>query len=134
MYKKLIGFILLMMLLGACNKTSNDYLKYYERPQQSRKAPTSISPDRRVNTTKDAGAPTVLTWEMVINSSYWKYLDQLQVEYVERMQSNTKKYKKIAKEMEKPQYSDPLYFGHKKKPKKRPLGKRKYCDECGLWH
>jgi len=43
-------------------------------------------------------------------------------------------YQKMEYEMEKPQYKDPLYFGHKKKPKKRPPGKQKYCKECGMKH
>lgn len=33
-----------------------------------------------------------------------------------------------------PRYTDPLYFGHKKPPKKRPVGKQKYCKECGIRH
>lgn len=61
-------------------------------------------------------------------------MDQKVEEFEERMEANAKKYKKRAKQMEKPQYSDPLYFGHKKKPKKRPVGKRKLCKECGIVH
>lgn len=60
--------------------------------------------------------------------------DQLVVEQKELMEANVKKYNKIAKELEKPQYSDPMYFGHKKKPKKRPPGKKKFCKECQMWH
>ncbi|UZR96072.1 hypothetical protein [Chondrinema litorale] len=33
-----------------------------------------------------------------------------------------------------PRYTDPLYFGHKKPPKKRPVGKQKYCKVCGIRH
>jgi hypothetical protein len=55
-------------------------------------------------------------------------------EFDKRMEANAKKYKKMAKEMEKPQYSDPTYFGHKKKPKKRPPGKKKFCKECEMYH
>ena len=55
-------------------------------------------------------------------------------EYEELMKTNVKKRAKMEKDMEKPQYSDPTYFGHKKKPKKRPLGKRKMCKECGIVH
>ncbi len=55
-------------------------------------------------------------------------------EYHKRMEANVKKYKRMAKEMEKPQYSDPTYFGHKKEPKKRPAGKKKFCKECGMSH
>ncbi|MCS7005081.1 MAG: hypothetical protein NZM38_07120 [Cytophagales bacterium] len=43
-------------------------------------------------------------------------------------------YQKMEYEMEKPQYKDPTYFGHKRKPKKRPPGKQKYCKECGMKH
>ncbi|MEM1135993.1 MAG: hypothetical protein AAGI07_09145 [Bacteroidota bacterium] len=33
-----------------------------------------------------------------------------------------------------PRYTDHLYFGHKKPPKKRPVGKQKLCKECGIRH
>lgn len=60
--------------------------------------------------------------------------DDLVKEQQDRMEANAKRYKKEAKMAEKPQYSDPSYFGHKKKPKKRPVGKRKFCKECGIVH
>jgi len=65
---------------------------------------------------------------------YDYYFDQKIKEYEERMVANVKKYKKMEKEMKKPQYSDPSYFGHKRKPKKRPPGKRKFCKECEIVH
>ena len=52
-------------------------------------------------------------------------------EYAEAMR---KEYKKREKDMEKPQYTNSAYFGHKKKPKKRKRGKRKFCKECGIVH
>lgn len=55
-------------------------------------------------------------------------------EFEARMKANARRDAKIAKEKQKPQYSDPSYFGHKKKPKKRPVGKRKFCKECGIVH
>ena len=48
-----------------------------------------------------------------------------------------KVYKQKAKEeklSEKPRYSDPSYFGHKRPPKKRPVGKQKFCKECKIKH
>lgn len=54
--------------------------------------------------------------------------------YQQRMKKNAKKYNKIDRIKDKPQYSDPTYFGHKRKPKKRPVGKRKFCKECGIVH
>jgi hypothetical protein len=62
------------------------------------------------------------------------YDERLRKEWEQRMEANAKRYQKIAKEMKKPQYSDPTYFGHKRKPKKRPPGKKKYCDVCGIVH
>jgi hypothetical protein len=60
--------------------------------------------------------------------------DQLIAEYKVRMKDNAKAAKKKARKMEKPQYSDPSYFGHKRKPKKRAPGKMKFCEECGIKH
>jgi archaellum component FlaD/FlaE len=62
------------------------------------------------------------------------YYDVKVQEFYKRMKANAKKYKKMQREMKKPQYSDPMYFGHKKMPKKRPPGKKKYCRECGIVH
>lgn len=61
-------------------------------------------------------------------------MDQKIVEFRQRMKENAKEARKRARLMKKPQYSDPLYFGHKRKPKKRPVGKRKLCKECGIVH
>lgn len=41
---------------------------------------------------------------------------------------------KAEKELAKPQYSDPSYFGHKRKPKKRPPHKMKFCKVCEIRH
>lgn len=65
---------------------------------------------------------------------YTKYYENLVVEYQKRMKANVKRQDVIARKMEKPQYSDPSYFGHKRKPKKRPVGKRKFCKECRIVH
>jgi len=58
----------------------------------------------------------------------------LREEFDQRMKNNLKKNKKEARLALKPQYSDPSYFGHKKKPKKRPPGKKKFCKECHIVH
>ena len=54
--------------------------------------------------------------------------------YFKRMKELPKIRRKNEKMMDKPQYSDPSYFGHKRPPKKRPVGKMKFCKECGLRH
>lgn len=55
-------------------------------------------------------------------------------EFYERQELVAKARKKAEKESMKPQYSDPMYFGHKRKPKKRPPGKMKFCKECEIRH
>lgn len=45
-----------------------------------------------------------------------------------------KKAKEEYKMASKGQYSDPSYFGHKRPPKKRPVGKQKFCKVCKIKH
>lgn len=54
--------------------------------------------------------------------------------FYDRMEQVAKDNRKAEKELQKPQYSDPSYFGHKHPPKRRPAGKLKYCKECGIRH
>jgi hypothetical protein len=54
--------------------------------------------------------------------------------YYDRLEEIAKQEKKNEKLSEKPQYSDPMYFGHKRPPKKRPAHKMKYCKVCGIRH
>jgi hypothetical protein len=68
------------------------------------------------------------------NKKFLKPTDAAMVKYEQQKKENAKKYAQMAKDAKKPQYSDPSYFGHKKKPKKRPVGKRKFCQECGIVH
>jgi hypothetical protein len=58
----------------------------------------------------------------------------LEEEYYERMEDASKARRKAERLMEKPQYSDPLYFGHKRPPKKRKPSKMKFCKVCGIRH
>lgn len=61
-------------------------------------------------------------------------LDQQVKEQEKRMKAVAKRQKKEARMAQKPQYSDPMYFGHKRKPKKHKPGKRKLCKECMIVH
>lgn len=54
--------------------------------------------------------------------------------YYDQRAAVAKEKRKAEKQMMKPQYSDPMYFGHRKPPKKHKPGKMKYCKECGLRH
>jgi hypothetical protein len=55
-------------------------------------------------------------------------------QFYERMAQLEKTKRKNERMMDKPQYSDPSYFGHKRPPKKNKRGKLKYCKECGIRH
>jgi hypothetical protein len=55
-------------------------------------------------------------------------------EHENRMKAVVKDHRKAEKEMLKPQYSDPSYFGHKRKPKKRSPDKMKFCKICEIRH
>lgn len=88
------------------------------RDSESGKAETRAAPKRKKSSKR----------------SFDRQMDQKKKEFEQRMKANAKKYRKMEKEMRKPQYSDPMYFGHKRKPKKRPPGKQKFCKECGMKH
>jgi hypothetical protein len=55
-------------------------------------------------------------------------------EFADRMAEVEKARRKNERMMDEPQYSDPMYFGHKKPPKKHKPGKMKYCKVCGIRH
>jgi hypothetical protein len=57
-----------------------------------------------------------------------------QKEFDARMEARGKTNRKNERMMLKPQYSNPMYFGHKRPPKKHGAGKLKYCKECGIRH
>lgn len=54
--------------------------------------------------------------------------------FYDRMEEVNKGRRKNLKMSSAPQYTDFQYFGHKKKPKKRPPEKMKYCKICGIRH
>ncbi len=114
----LISFFILMATLAAVAQTSRETGK--DRP--------TTEPDHSATY---SGAKTK---KKKLDKSYTKSFDQKIEEYHKRMEANAKEDARVAREMQKPQYSDPSYFGHKKPPKKRPARKRKFCKECGMVH
>ncbi|MCB0489024.1 MAG: hypothetical protein KDC99_11145 [Cyclobacteriaceae bacterium] len=57
-----------------------------------------------------------------------------QYEFYKRVEMAAKEKQRILKKLAKPQFSDPSYFGHKRKPKRRAPHKMKYCHECHIRH
>ncbi|MEP0366947.1 MAG: hypothetical protein ABJN36_13870 [Cyclobacteriaceae bacterium] len=97
-------------------------------------------------TTRDTEAPTMpkpmYRAEKESNDGFFKSIfkknsnktDDETAEFRKRMKKVARKKRKQERLADKPQYSDPLYFGHKKPPKKRKNGKKKFCKQCGLTH
>lgn len=58
-------------------------------------------------------------------------------DFEERMEKNWKEREREEKNFSgerKADKSQPPYFGHKRPPKIRPMGKRKVCKVCGIKH
>jgi hypothetical protein len=60
--------------------------------------------------------------------------DNAEEEFYDRMMALEKTKRKNERLMEKPQYSEPSYFGHKRPPKRHKPGKMKFCKVCGIRH
>jgi hypothetical protein len=116
---------IVFLFIAACLSTSvYGQKKYPEAVDQS--LPTSLNPASpsqhffapKKAKRKNESAPTIETYE----------------QYVARMKRTVKAIEKNERLMRKPQYSNPLYFGHKRLPKKHKAGKLKFCKECGIRH
>lgn len=122
--KKLIYIGFLLIFISAFSQAQTTYPKRTSKGESySKKSEYSIISKKSSKKAKKA-----------YKNSYTGQFDKKIEEYEDRMQANAKKYKKMAKGMKNPQYSDPSYFGHKNKPKKRKPGKKKFCKECQIVH
>ncbi len=55
-------------------------------------------------------------------------------EYYARVEKVAKEKQRIMRKMDEPQYTNPLYYGHKRQPKRHEVHKMRYCKECGIRH
>ena len=55
-------------------------------------------------------------------------------EYYARVEEAAREKQRMLRKMDRPQFYDPTYFGHKKSPKKHPPHKKRFCRECGMRH
>ncbi len=92
---------------------------------QSGNQPTSLNP----STSDKKYGPKKSKKGKLVEPTYGSEED-----YYKRIAELQKTRRKNEKMLDKPQYSDPSYFGHKRPPKKRPPNKMKFCKECGLRH
>jgi len=95
--------------------------------------PSPIFPENSASR-KRLKKSTIKSSKAKFKGSFAWQLEQKKKDYGRLMKENARKYRKEWRQSLKPQFSDPMYFGHKKKPKKRPPGKRRLCKECGIVH
>ena len=72
--------------------------------------------------------------QMEVSEDFYRTEEEMWEEHEDNLRRVERKYRRIARLRRRPQYSNPEYYGHRRKPKIRPVGKRKLCDECGIWH
>jgi hypothetical protein len=118
-------FILFLLLLAAQSAVAQSKKENSKEPETNGQ-PSSLTPNysekaRTTEKTKRKRSTRKVTYDA-------------RDKFYDRMEQVSKDNRKAEKEMQKPQYSDPSYFGHKRPPKRRPAGKLKYCKECGLRH
>lgn len=116
--------VLMMAVATSFAQSKKKKAKESEAPTQGQ--PSSLDPsyypEKKYEPSKKKRKPTGKTTYDATEKFY------------DRQEAIAKQERKNEKEMEKPQYSDPLYFGHKRPPKKRPPSKMKYCKTCGIRH
>lgn len=123
--------LLLPILLALLATTADAQTKKKRRKESPEAAqqlggPTSLDPNapmkqygpKKTNKRKASAGPTY----------------ESQEEFEARMRETVKAIRRNERLMDKPQYSDPMYFGHKRPPKKRPPHKMKFCKVCGIRH
>lgn len=122
-----VRIILISLFALLCTEGDAQFLKKKEKKTKEAAAgqPTSLDPSY---SRKDYAAPRA-SRKSTKGPTYG-----LEEEFYERMAELEKTRRKNERLMEKPQYSDPLYFGHKRPPKKRKPSKMKFCKECGIRH
>ncbi|MFA0961432.1 hypothetical protein AB9P05_06475 [Roseivirga sp. BDSF3-8] len=127
---KMINLVVVFLLLlsTACSKSTSSFSTFGSKDGfEIQSTPNSQTPGEEKRGFWGTPKPSGAKYDA-------KYYKKHQKELKKRQKALAKKYKKQAKMAEDPQYSDPMYFGHKKPPKKRKPGKRKFCKVCEIVH
>lgn len=118
-------FLFVLILFAATAAHSQSSRRKKKSPVTPRQQSTSLNP---YYPTAEDYAPKAKTSFKGIT------FDQQVKDFYKRKRKILRNRVKLERELQKPQYTDPSYFGHRRPPKKRPPGKMKFCKECGLWH
>lgn len=121
-----ISLVLLLVLCASVAAVGQSKKKSKKKTETSQQQSSSLSPYFPKEDAEPSKKASKKTKSQVTYNA--------QRDHEERMKAVVKANRKAEKEMLKPQYSDPSYFGHKRKPKKRPSGKMKFCKECEIRH
>lgn len=96
-------------------------------------AQTSLSPETNV-TAKNSRGYYSPKRAKAVKKKKTNVKHTAQYEFYVRVEKAAKEKQRILRMLSKPQYSNPAYFGHKRKPKKRPPHRMRYCSECHIRH
>jgi hypothetical protein len=132
-YHHLFFLFLFILVFAACSSTNKSSQASAPGTAPSSGAPSSRSTGMESDASSALGSGRTSTKKANTKMYQRTHADAVK-EAEQRQEANAKRREKEAKLAEKPQYADPSYFGHKKKPKKRAPGKRKFCKECGITH
>jgi hypothetical protein len=136
-YHHLFFLSLFILVFAACSSTNKSSQVSTSGASQAA-APSSGTPSSRSTGTESEASSALGSGRTSTKKANAKMYQRTHADAVkeaeQRQEANAKRREKEAKLAEKPQYADPSYFGHKKKPKKRAPGKRKFCKECGITH
>lgn len=94
---------------------------------QAQQAPTSRDPGKRNDVYSPRHTKTVKRKRQKVEHS-------AQYEFYQRVEEAAKEKQRILKYLNKRQFKDHRFFGHKRIPKRRPPHKMRYCNECGVRH
>jgi len=123
MQMRIFIIVLLSFVGGACLAQSKR--KQKKENEEAGQLPNSMDPSSSQK--KESYAPKK-------ERSPKTNFDNPEEDFYNRMKDLQKTKRKNEKMMEKPQYSDPMYFGHKRPPKKHRPDKMKFCKVCGIRH
>jgi hypothetical protein len=118
---RFLYFGLMMLLAGTSWAQSKTEKKYF-----GNSAPTTLDPGN----TSRYYSPEINESSKAKTGSHIETRE----EYVARMKRTVKMIRKNEKLMQKPQFSNPMYFGHKRLPRKHKPEKMRFCKECGIRH
>lgn len=94
---------------------------------QNTRTANPVTPPKPVYSSKKAKKKKFLSFKKKGKSQVELFQNRLK----EASKNKTKRERKAAKK----RYANPsVYFGHRRPPKKRPVGKRKFCKVCGIKH